>query len=56
MRARMARAAPTISSTVSPFMRSADQQAADLRRRRLAVHDEADHLGHLVGAEILAQR
>ena len=40
--ARIARAQPVISSTVSPFMRSADQEAGDLGGRGLAAH----HLHH----------
>src|SRR6185312_10806798 len=31
----------------------ADEQAADLGRGGLPVHDLADHVGHLVGAEVL---
>ena len=33
-----------------------DQQAADLGRRRLSVHDLADHLGHLVGGQVRGDR
>ena len=40
--ARIARAAPTISSTVSPLARSADEQAGDLGRVGLAAHHEPD--------------
>ena len=36
------------------FHRQADQQRADLRRRRLAAHDGAHRLGRLVDREVLA--
>ena len=48
---RMAWAKPTISSTVSPFMCSADQQRADLRVGRLAAQDFRHDLARFVASE-----
>ena len=49
---RIVRARPASSATVSPFVRSAIEQAGDLRLGRVAGHDDREHLGGLVGAEI----
>ena len=40
--ARMIRAAPAISSTVSPRTLQRHQKGADLRRRRVAAHDDLE--------------
>ena len=55
-RARIARAKPTISSSVSPRTARAASSAADLRRRGLAVHDRAHGRARLVLGQALAAR
>ena len=53
LRSRIVRAKPTISGVRSPFIRSADQQAGDLRGRRLAVHDGGHRGRRLLGREVV---
>ena len=55
-RSRMARAAPVISSMVSPRARSAHQQRADLRVGCAARHDQREGVGGFGLAEGLAWR
>ena len=50
--ARIVSARPASSSSVSPFVRSADQDRRDLRLGRLAGHDPVEHLGRLLAREI----
>ena len=52
-RLRIAGAAPT-ARRLSPFRAAPHEQPADLRGRRLAVHDLADDLGHLGARQVLA--
>ena len=53
IRARMARTAPVISGTVSPRTRIAISRRADLRRRRLAGHDDVERgFGVAVGQRL----
>ena len=49
--ARMAATAPVISSTVSPRTRSAIEQAAHLRGRRLARHHLLERAGGFLAGE-----
>ena len=54
--ARMARAAPVISSTVSPRTRSAISSAPICASRRRARHDQLEGFGRFVLCEALARR